>query len=95
MDFELTEDQKGIVDAAYEYGVRRLAPYYQERQNTGVFDRETLKEMGAMGFFGVELPERLGELLSCEHEPFLFRGYLFCGKADLRSMRVRMRSPIG
>ena len=62
MDFELTEDQKGIVDAAYEYGVRRLAPYYQERQNTGVFDRETLKEMGAMGFFGVELPERLGGL---------------------------------
>jgi cyclohexanecarboxyl-CoA dehydrogenase len=62
VDFELTEDQKVIVDAAYEYGVRRLAPYYQERQNTGVFDRETLKEMGAMGFFGVELPERLGGL---------------------------------
>jgi cyclohexanecarboxyl-CoA dehydrogenase len=62
VDFELTEDQKGIVDAAYEYGVRRLAPYYQEHKNTGVFDREILKEMGAMGFFGVELPERLGGL---------------------------------
>ena len=62
MDFTLSDEQQALADSAREYGVRRLAPFYQQREREGAFDRATLTEMGRMGFFGIELPEEFGGL---------------------------------
>ena len=43
-----------------------LAPYYKQREQEGAFDRATLRAMGDLGLFGVELPEEYGGLgLDC------------------------------
>ncbi len=62
MDFTLTDEQQALAAGAREFGVRRLAPFYKQREREGAFDRETLREMGRLGFFGVELPEEIGGL---------------------------------
>ena len=62
MDFALTEQQRDLVAAAREYSAERLAPHYRERDRAGELDRDTLAEMGKLGFLGVEFPERLGGL---------------------------------
>ncbi|RFA10461.1 cyclohexanecarboxyl-CoA dehydrogenase [Subtercola boreus] len=60
--FTPTADQQELADSAREFGVRRLAPFYRQREREGAFDRETLREMGRMGLFGMELPEEFGGL---------------------------------
>ncbi len=66
MDFSITPEQEEIVATARRFGERRLAPFYKQREREGAFDRATLAEMGALGFFGVELPEEHGGLgLDC------------------------------
>jgi cyclohexanecarboxyl-CoA dehydrogenase len=60
--FTPSADQQELADSAREFGVRRLAPFYKQREREGAFDRETLREMGRMGFFGIELPEEFGGL---------------------------------
>ena len=41
-------------------------PYYKQREQEGAFDRATLRAMGDLGLFGVELPEEYGGLgLDC------------------------------
>ncbi|MDF2444228.1 MAG: cyclohexanecarboxyl-CoA dehydrogenase [Subtercola sp.] len=60
--FTPTADQQELADSAREFGVRRLAPFYRQREREGSFDRETLREMGRMGLFGMELPEEFGGL---------------------------------
>jgi cyclohexanecarboxyl-CoA dehydrogenase len=62
MDFSLTADQEALVSAARTFGRQELAPYYQQREREGAFDRDTLRKMGELGFFGVEMPERYGGL---------------------------------
>lgn len=62
MDFTITDEQHAIVATARRFGERRLAPFYKQREREGAFDRETLTEMGGLGFFGVELPEEHGGL---------------------------------
>ncbi len=62
MEFGLTEQQRDLVAAAREFSATHLAPHYRERDREGALHRETLLEMGKLGFFGVELPEELGGL---------------------------------
>jgi cyclohexanecarboxyl-CoA dehydrogenase len=62
MDFSLSPEQEAIAATARRFGEQRLAPFYQQREREGAFDRATLAEMGALGFFGVELPEAAGGL---------------------------------
>lgn len=62
MEFALTEQQRDLVTAAREYSAERLAPHYRARDRAGELDRDTLAEMGKLGFLGVEFPERLGGL---------------------------------
>ncbi|MDT7708441.1 MAG: cyclohexanecarboxyl-CoA dehydrogenase [Pseudonocardiales bacterium] len=66
MSFATTPDQDALVEVAREFGRKRLAPFYRQREREGAFDRATLREMGELGFFGVEVPQVHGGLgLDC------------------------------
>ncbi|MFF3573787.1 acyl-CoA dehydrogenase family protein [Nocardia jiangxiensis] len=66
MNFATTAEQDELIELARDFGHRRLAPFYKQREREGAFDRATLREMGELGFFGIELPEAFGGLeLDC------------------------------
>ncbi len=66
MSFATTPEQDALVEVAREFGRTRLAPFYQQREREGAFDRATLRDMGKLGFFGVEVAEDDGGLgLDC------------------------------
>src|SRR3982074_1471641 len=66
MDFSTTPEQDAFVETVRRFAAEHIAPFYQRREREGAFDRVTLREMGRLGFFGVELPERYGGLgLDC------------------------------
>ena len=58
----LNEDQIAIRDLARRFARERLLPAYQSREKSGVMDRALLREMGALGLMGVDLPEAFGGL---------------------------------
>src|SRR5262245_37270599 len=60
--FALTDEQRAIQETAYRFATDRLAPGYQERDKAGTFDRALVREMGALGLIGVDLPEIYGGL---------------------------------
>jgi cyclohexanecarboxyl-CoA dehydrogenase len=62
VDFSLTEEQESIVATAAAFARDELAPEYQERAETGVFERSLVRRMGELGLIGAELPEALGGL---------------------------------
>jgi cyclohexanecarboxyl-CoA dehydrogenase len=62
LNFSITDEQQALVDVARQFGEQHLAPYYKQREQEGAFDRHTLRAMGQLGFFGVELPEEFGGL---------------------------------
>jgi len=62
MNFSTSPEQDALVDIARRFGQQHLAPFYQQREREGAFDRPTLREMGRLGFFGVELPAAYGGL---------------------------------
>src|ERR1700730_8744997 len=62
----ISAEQEALVDVARGFGERRLAPYYKQREHEAALDRATLRAMGSLGLFGVELPEEHGGLgLDC------------------------------
>lgn len=66
MSFATTPEQDALVEVARDFGRTRLAPFYQQREREGAFDRATLRDMGKLGFFGVEVAEDDGGLgLDC------------------------------
>ena len=56
------EDQLAIRDLARRFAREKLAPHYQARDKSGAMDRALIREMGALGLMGVDLPERYGGL---------------------------------
>lgn len=56
----MTEDQEAIRDMARRFAVNELAPHYQNRDSSGVLDRDLAREMGQLGLIGSELPEEYG-----------------------------------
>ena len=62
MDFSLTPEQMAFEAAARRFADERLKPGYQERDQTGILDRDLLREMGRLGFLGPGLPETYGGL---------------------------------
>ena len=58
----LDDDQTALQDVARRFARERLAPHYQKREVQGKLDRALLKEMGALGLIGVDLPEAYGGL---------------------------------
>jgi alkylation response protein AidB-like acyl-CoA dehydrogenase len=61
MNFELTEEQKAVRDAARDFAVSELLPGVIERDEHQKFPAEQVKKMGEFGFMGMMTsPEYLG-----------------------------------
>lgn len=66
MDFSLNSDQEALVETARRFARDRLAPDYRAREKAERIEREVVREMGDLGFLGLELPEADGGLgLEC------------------------------
>ena len=57
---QLNENQKMIRQMARDFANSRLAPNAAEIDRTGIFPEATVKEMGALGFLGLAVPEAYG-----------------------------------
>ncbi len=62
MDFSLTPEQQQIGETARRFGVEKLAPGYAAREQQGHIAPSLMREMGAVGLIGVDLPEMFGGL---------------------------------
>ncbi len=60
MHFDITDDQRAMRETAERFAAERLAPGYQERERTGVIERELMAEMGALGLVCPEIPAEFG-----------------------------------
>jgi alkylation response protein AidB-like acyl-CoA dehydrogenase len=60
MDFELTEDQRAVEDAARRFAAERLAPYAAEWDANEHFPVETLREAAALGFASIYVKGDVG-----------------------------------
>jgi len=59
-DAQLTEDERLIRDAAYDYAQGKLMPRVLEANRHEVFDPDIMTEAGGLGFLGSTLPEDYG-----------------------------------
>jgi cyclohexanecarboxyl-CoA dehydrogenase len=55
-----TEDQKTLQEATQVFARERLSPFYIQRDREAKMDRTLLREMGALGFIGPDLPAEYG-----------------------------------
>ncbi len=62
MDFSFSVEQNAIRDTAHRFARERLVPNYKAREKTGLVDPSLIREMGALGLIGVDLPEHTGGL---------------------------------
>jgi butyryl-CoA dehydrogenase len=60
MDFELTDDQKGILATAREFAAREVAPKAAELDKTGRWPSEIIAKMAELGFLGMAIPPEYG-----------------------------------
>ena len=58
----LTEEQRAFQEAARRFARERIAPGYMAREKAGHVDRALMREMGALGLIGADLPECYGGL---------------------------------
>jgi cyclohexanecarboxyl-CoA dehydrogenase len=58
----LNDDQRALQQAARRFARERLLPQYQKREETGILDRDLIREMGRLGLLGADLPEEFGGL---------------------------------
>lgn len=56
----ITEEHKMIQQAARDFAQKRVAPIAAHHDETGTFPLETVREMGQLGFMGIEVPEEYG-----------------------------------
>jgi alkylation response protein AidB-like acyl-CoA dehydrogenase len=60
MDFELTEEQQMIQDAARDFAQSEIAPIAAKYDELGEFPRDSIAKAAELGFMGVEIPEQYG-----------------------------------
>ena len=60
MDFNFTEEQELIRDAARDFAQSEIAPVAAEFDLSGEFPVETVAKMGELGLMGIEVPENYG-----------------------------------
>ncbi len=60
MDFSFTEEQEAMREMAKNFAEKKIAPTMEEDEKEHRFRRETVKEMGRLGFFGCIAPEKYG-----------------------------------
>ncbi|WP_180899919.1 acyl-CoA dehydrogenase family protein [Martelella soudanensis] len=65
MDFDLTEEQRAIVETARGFAAEHLAPHASAWERAGTIPREFLEQVGALGLGGIYVsPEHGGSGLS-------------------------------
>jgi cyclohexanecarboxyl-CoA dehydrogenase len=62
LSIALSEEQRAFRTAAERFAREKLAPRYQAREREAAIDRALVREMGALGLIGCDLPERHGGL---------------------------------
>jgi butyryl-CoA dehydrogenase len=60
MDFDLTEEQRLVRDAARDFAAREIAPKAAEIDKSGRWPAEIVAKMGELGFLGMAVPEEYG-----------------------------------
>ena len=60
IDFELTEDHKALVQTVREFAQKEVAPHIKEWDEKQHFEPSVLKNMAALNFLGVCIPEEYG-----------------------------------
>ncbi len=60
MDFALDDVTEAVRETARRFADEKLMPQYQAREAAGRFDRDVLREMGALGLVAPDLPEEFG-----------------------------------
>jgi alkylation response protein AidB-like acyl-CoA dehydrogenase len=60
MNFELTEEQIAVRDAAREFAQTKLLPGVIERDENQTFPAEQIKELGELGFLGMMVDSKYG-----------------------------------
>ena len=60
MNFEFTDDQQMIQEAARDFAQREIAPIAAQFDESGEFPEETIRKAGELGFMGIEVPEAYG-----------------------------------
>lgn len=60
MNFELTDEQRGIRQAAAEFAERELWPGFAERDRAGTFDRTIWQKLADYGVFATLVPVEYG-----------------------------------
>jgi alkylation response protein AidB-like acyl-CoA dehydrogenase len=60
MDFELTDDQRAIEDAARRFATEKLAPHAAEWDETAHFPVDVLREAAALGFASIYIKGDVG-----------------------------------
>jgi alkylation response protein AidB-like acyl-CoA dehydrogenase len=56
----ITEEHKMIQDAARDFAENAIAPIAAEFDESGDFPIDTVRQMGGLGFMGIEVPEEYG-----------------------------------
>jgi alkylation response protein AidB-like acyl-CoA dehydrogenase len=56
----ITEEHKMIQEAARDFAQRSIGPIAEHHDQTGEFPIDTVRQMGALGFMGIEVPEAYG-----------------------------------
>jgi butyryl-CoA dehydrogenase len=60
MDFQLSDEQKLIREAAREFAEREILPKVKENDREGRFDRELARKLGEVGYLGAPIAEEYG-----------------------------------
>ena len=60
MDFNFSEDQLSIQAVARDFAQKRIAPVAAEFDAKGEFPLDNIREMGALGLMGIEVPAEYG-----------------------------------
>ncbi|MEJ2734789.1 MAG: acyl-CoA dehydrogenase [Anaerolineae bacterium] len=60
MDLKLTEEHRMIRDMARDFAQKEIAPIAAQLDEEARFPVETVKQMGELGFLGIEIPEEYG-----------------------------------
>ncbi len=60
MDFQLTEEQRGIRDMVREFAEKEIAPRAGDIDRTDEFPADIFRKMGEQGLLGVPFPEQYG-----------------------------------
>lgn len=58
MDLKLTEEHRMIQDMARDFAQKEIAPIAAQLDEEACFPEETVRKMGALGFMGIEIPEK-------------------------------------